>query len=324
MLQNTQHYSRLGKYLTQGLPELVEITNPLEPFVGEGDLLFLYNGIWEMYDIDPKIKGTIPMDTLKYPPDYSDRTVITNPPYLARNKCKESKWLYEFYQEDDLYKIFLKTIRGAKNGIVIIPMSFFTDDRSASIRKDFCKRFKILRVNVFNETVFDTTTYTVCSFAFEKGVTGNVPFYTFPDLVVSSIYLEDKYSYRLGGADLNLPSETVFGRLQNGKANKPFTTDMFLYAIDGKDSKIRMVINKDHFNGKSTDRTFCTITSDIPMPDKTQKLMVDEFNDRIDRLRKKYNNLIFTNFRDFGRKRISFDFAYSLLEDIRISLENSK
>ena len=60
----------------------------------------------ELYDIEPKYNDTIKKDTLLEPPIYDNKFVLTNPPYLARNK-NEDKTLYDKYNTNDLYKCFI-------------------------------------------------------------------------------------------------------------------------------------------------------------------------------------------------------------------------
>ena len=48
-------------------------------------------------------------DTVKNPPDYNNKYLITNPPYLARNKSKD-KSLFDKYDVNDLYKCVIKHI----------------------------------------------------------------------------------------------------------------------------------------------------------------------------------------------------------------------
>lgn len=57
--------------------------------MGDGNLTSLFpNHSWERYDIEEKPKAT-KQDTLLQSPNYSSKWVITNPPYLAKNKTKE-------------------------------------------------------------------------------------------------------------------------------------------------------------------------------------------------------------------------------------------
>lgn len=58
----------------------------IEPFTGNGDLLeFIkkHNTVYilECYDIDPKKDFIIKKDTIKDPPIYTDKFIITNPTY---------------------------------------------------------------------------------------------------------------------------------------------------------------------------------------------------------------------------------------------------
>ena len=43
----------------------------------------------ELYDIDPTSQSIIKRDTLNDIPEYNNKFVLTNPPYLARNKNKD-------------------------------------------------------------------------------------------------------------------------------------------------------------------------------------------------------------------------------------------
>jgi hypothetical protein len=59
-----------------------------------------------------------------------------------------------------------------KGGIVIIPLNFISSIRKSDIelRKKFLSIFTILLLNIFEEQVFDDTSYAVCSILFEKKV----------------------------------------------------------------------------------------------------------------------------------------------------------
>ena len=139
-----QFYTTNYKYILNNLSIPKNITNIIEPFAGNGDLLnFIKNKNKykiELYDIDPKQENIIKRDTLTDPPSYEDKYVLTNPPYLARNKNK-NKELYEKYNCNDLYKCFIKSLinSNAAGGIIIVPLNFISSIRSTDInlRKDF-------------------------------------------------------------------------------------------------------------------------------------------------------------------------------------------
>ena len=184
-----QFYTTNYNYILSNI-KCIEITNKniIEPFVGNGDLLnwLKHEGIdinnIEIYDIEPKpsIKNILPninlteiiQDTLLNPPNYENKFVITNPPYLAKNKSKldNNKKLFNKYPQSDLYRIFIhQIIRGnCHSGIIIIPLNFFSSlkKQDITLRKNFMKKYKIEKLNIFEEQVFDDTTYTVCSLKF--------------------------------------------------------------------------------------------------------------------------------------------------------------
>ena len=102
-----QFYTTNYDYILQNMKIPDNIKTIIEPFAGNGDLLnFIQNKedyTFELYDIDPKCETAIKRDTLQNPPCYDNKFVLTNPPFLARNKNKH-KELYDKYNCNDLYK----------------------------------------------------------------------------------------------------------------------------------------------------------------------------------------------------------------------------
>ncbi len=151
------------------------IKNIIETFCGNGDLLnFIedkskYN--IECYDIEPKKDFILNKDTILNPPNYNNKFIITNPPYLARNK-NDIKNLYDKYDVNDLYKCFIKEliINKCIGGIIIVPLNLFSSIRKNDIelRKVFLDIYNIIIINIFEEKVFDDRSYTICSFQFEN------------------------------------------------------------------------------------------------------------------------------------------------------------
>ena len=167
-----QFYTTNYEYILEGFQQPPETARcVIEPFAGKGDLLnWIKSDIRiEAYDIEPKRGDIIERDTLLNPPNYQDAWVLTNPPYLARNK-NEDKAVYEKYETNDLYKCFLNTLIGCSGGILIIPAGFFLSPRDIDVRcrDNFMKNYKITKVKYFEEQVFEDTTTTVVAFTFEK------------------------------------------------------------------------------------------------------------------------------------------------------------
>lgn len=322
-----QFFTKNSEYIVGNLIDIFpDDSTIVDPFCGEGDLLKMvkkYNIIG--YDIDKKIKGVIQQDTLNNPPDYKNKWIITNPPYLSRNKNK-NKLLYDKYELNDLYKISIKTIMDCEGGVIIIPLNFFSGD-DYKLRNEFLTNFKIIRMNIFEETVFDDTDYTVCSFSFIKNKQ--------EEQIIESTFFPSKKSIKY---EVNLKSNFILGneffniikkgnflkikRLVKDKNDLIPNSYIYLRSIDTgtNDGRISLSINKDYFYAKESDRTFATLILDKQYNLDEQRLICDKFNEIIEYYRDMYNSLFLTNYRNssksYARKRISFDMVYSLVSYI--------
>jgi hypothetical protein len=319
-----QFYTTNAEYILTdlSLPNKLKV---VEPFVGQGDLINWVKKHYQdidliTYDIDPKIECTEVRDTLLNPPSYKNCLVVTNPPFLARNKNND-KVIYDKFKVDDLYKAALSSFvdGDCEGGILIIPLNFFSGEEG-SIREKFLNKYQIIKLNIFEERVFDDTAYTVCSFSFVKkssNETQTIPVEIFPKKVNFEVTLEKKYEYRIGGDILTTPNKLKLGRLLVGQ--EP-STHLKLYAVDSgtPEGRIRLVYDENPYFGKNTDRVFCSITSPVEIKDQIQ--ICEKFNQILEKYRLEYNSLFLTNYREstkhYSRKRISFSQAFSLLNQI--------
>lgn len=310
--------------------------NIIEPFVGNGDLInFLKNkkieGTFEIYDKDPKIPKTVKMDTILNPPDYKNKFIITNPPYLARNKSSD-KTLYDKYDANDLYKCHIKSYfpnNKPEGGILIIPLNFWCSirEQDCELRKLFLESYKVLRLNIFEEKVFDDTTYTVCSFLFIKtNINEDINTFIYPSKKNIKLQINSNNNWKIGGEIYNLPQTDKYKitrLLKNGISN----TKIKLFGLDSGTStnNIRLEIVDEPYYGKNTDRVFATIVIEPKVNLETQKHIVEEFNKFIKEKRDQYHSLFLTNYReskDHARKRISFDLVYSIINNILLKKNN--
>ena len=310
-LSKTQHFTENWNKILYNIN--FQPQEAVDPFAGNCDLVsYSPNTKWELYDIDIKKPEVVYNDSLLNPIDYTDKTVITNPPYLAKNKTKEFSEIFEKYDTDDLYKASILSIMNCKNGILIIPINFFTDEATKDIRIKFLSKFKVSYVNYFETQVFKNTTYNVCSFYFEKGETNTVEFFNVDKSSGFTTTLKKEYGYRLGGdfyAEIN-QNKKIFSRARNSKDNN--ITNIFVNCLDKRKEKISASYNTETYFGKDTDRIFATLCCTKKLSENEQKLLIEKFNEFLNNERKKYNNLILTNYRDFGRKRISLDDVYKI------------
>jgi hypothetical protein len=320
-----QFYTTNYEYILQEMKIPNDVKNIIEPFCGNGDLLNFISDKdkykLECYDIDPKQKYITKKDTIKNPPEYKNKFIITNPPYLSRNKsdCKE---LYDKYKVNDLYKCFIKEIITNKcmGGIIIIPLNFFSSIRKMDIelRKEFLSNYKIERVNIFLEKVFNDTTYTVCSIFFKSGKSDNIIFHIYPQNTILNMELTKQNNWTIGGEIYNLPQTKKYtiGRLTDIKDKN---TNILIKCIDdSKNSKICLKIVDDediHVDDTTnkSERSYGTLTINPVLSLEKQKKLVQEFNVFLNDLRDKYQSLFLSNYREGDRKRISFDLVYNII-----------
>lgn len=318
----------------------------IEPFVGQGDLIPYIQNFKksdtkiEYYDIEPKVKteNIIKQDTLLDPPDYKDSIIITNPPYLAKNKTK-NKNIYEKYDENDLYKCFIKSIINKVNGgVLLIPLNFFCNIRKLDLklRDIFLSKYRIPKINIFEEKVFDDTGYTICSFPFYKeNLTNNeikiqeIELNFYPSEKKVNIIIKKSENWIIGYNIYNTEIDTCIKikRLLEGDitSNK---SNILLRSIDSgskKEQKIRLEIVNELYYGKQSSRNLASICWNLNFNLDQQKEICQLFNNFINNNRKKYNSLFLTNYRENSRKRISFELAFRLINTaILIYCKNKK
>lgn len=348
-------------YILKGFEKLVEGKSVIDPYAGSGDLLkwSKRNNAKQVigYDIDPVcIKNNIfENDSLiTIPP--SGNFILTNPPYLALNKMdKDIKEKYMIYNGiEDLYHLSLLKIINSDydEGIIIIPVNFFSAENSDKIRKRFLDIYDIGIINYFSHQVFNDTTYNVVSFHFLKSTNYNriLDINIYPDNKKCEFLVEKEYNYRIGGKELsdivkcddklnikrlteNMINDNIgeciidcfyndYKTIKQFKVNKKFKNKIYnniivLDCIDGKTenkicAKDIRVYKKDCLVGKNTSRNIAYILTEDISVDLQSKT-IELFNKKLNELRDKYNSLFLTNFRDNNRKRISFDFCYKLL-----------
>ena len=240
-----QFYTKNYDYILQNMKIPNNITNFIEPFSGEGDLVkFIKDNATEpnkinidTFDIDPKTSCTIKRDTLLDPPSYKDKFVITNPPYLARNKSK-NKRLFDKYNCNDLYKCFIITLMNdvCDGGIIIIPLNFISSIRKSDIdlRKNFFQIYHARIINIFEEQVFEDTSYSVCSIYFlkRKDYTNNTKLYIYPCKKEFSIDFNLKNNYTIGGEIYNIPQDEKIKIQRATKNINKNITNILLKCID--------------------------------------------------------------------------------------------
>lgn len=329
-----QFFTSNYQYILQGFNIPNTVNRIIEPFAGNGDLLPFINTSdipIICYDIEPKQDYIIQRDTLLDPPDYTGAYIITNPPYLARNKCNDKK-VFDIYDTNDLYKCFIQILINSDcaGGILIVPLNFISSIRKNDIklRQDFISKYNILHLNIFEERVFVDTSYTVCSFQFiprnEISDDYNTQCTIFPSKRTTLFILNKDNNYTFGGEMYNLTQNTCYKIDRATSKNKhAYISNILLKCIDDSiDNTIKLSIVDDETKLQYIDntpklsaRSYAMLIIEPPISIKKQEELVDKFNIFLSNKRKLYNSLFLSNYRDsntIARKRISFNLAYNI------------
>lgn len=319
-----QFYTKNAEYILQDLVVIPKTTQRIiDPFCGEWDLLNqIHTNIQKIgIDVYPKTPNTILNDSLLSPISYTNTDyIITNPPYIARNK-NPNKTIYDKYNVSDLYLAALKSIQGCGGGTIILPVSFLTSSAITKERKNFLTHYQIEKIYIFEEQVFADTDYTVCSFSFVKGNGENTPIPVIikPKNKQLTITLNQQNNYMFGGDIFTKPKTSI--KISRLLQNQTPTSNIKLFCIDSgtENGKIHLAIDEPYF-GKNTDRAFATIQFSKPISPQDQQLIVQKFNEKLNHLREKYDSLFLTNYRNStasgARKRIGFTEAYILIGQV--------
>lgn len=343
-----QYFTVRHGYILKNMTIPKEVKTVVEPFAGNGDLIpFIkeHKKQIECYDIDPKKDFITKKDTLKNPPDYFLKYIVTNPPYLARNKSK-SKFIFDFYNQNDLYKCFLQTLLNDEplGGIIIIPLNFWCSIRKSDVqlRKNFLHKFNVIKMNIFEERVFDDTSYTVCCFQFDLRASGclesdskkinNIQCFIYPGGKETQIELSNENNYTIGGEIYSLPkSKYEIERATKNNKDSEYLTKITLKCLDDSvNSKICLYISQDSYIDDTrnlTARSYATLIIKPKLNDDEQEAIVRKFNEYINTMRKKYNSLFLTNYREsnsIARKRISFKLAFDIVSYLLINFHSEE
>lgn len=326
-----QFFTTNYEYILQNLCIPDEYRHVIEPFAGNCDLVkFIktHDKIIELYDIEPQNNNVIMRDTIKNPPSYKNKFVLTNPPYLARNKNK-NKELYDKYEVNDLYKCFISELlsNSPSGGILIIPLNFWSSTREndTRLRELFIRKFDIQHLNIFEEQVFNDTSATVCSFQFrlkeaDDGI-NPIRVSIIPAHKKFDIKLNQKNNFTIGGSIYNLPVLNTYSitRLTRKNKNSLGITKIRAKCIDDNhDSRIRLEKSDDLYIDETPNLSCRTYASLVILPEISEEIqleLIEKFNEFLNKKRDKYHSLFLPNYReskDIARKRISFELVYQI------------
>jgi len=362
---NGQFFTTNSNYILEGFSKHIKNKNITDPFAGNKDLV-----IWAQkygakttkgFDIDSKYvdnKIVFKNDSINNIKKY--KFVLTNPPYLHKNKATDQIKRKFFNNRnsgfEDLYQVSINAVLGSEEGILIVPLNFLSAENAKKIRNIFFNKFRIIKLNIFSEQVFEDTTYNVIAFYFKRKIDSSeknqINATIFPEKKEIAFVIEKKYNWQLGGDFINRIKNTrnhlgVFRltedylqsgeykvelALQNIKDKKLFHISkdlkkliekniLFLRAIDSKNGKKIQLEDIRNYGviglvGKNTSRNMAHLIFKKEVSIDEQIELMKRFNKELNYSRNKYFSFCLTNFRDNNRKRISFELAYKFLNYI--------
>jgi hypothetical protein len=327
-------YTVNHQHILQGLPPPPADAAVVEPFAGQGDLLDWlvsvgHNRPVEAYDIEPHRKDIVQRDTLADPPEYKGKYMVTNPPYLARNQTKD-KTYFDLYGANDLYQCFLSCLNtgdGCSGGVIILPVGFFSSPSDKTCRSAFMRRYRLLRVNYFEEQVFPNTTTTVVAFAFVRSadelVQQSVEWVRFPGGETHIFQVQAKHGWMVAGQVYRLPlkkgvtvSRYVGRALKKGQQ----LTNIHLHAIDSgkQDGRIRLEFDEQSapFSDVESRAMATIVVKGRTLTSAEQLSVCSRFNQVLEQMRTETWSLFLSQFREFARKRITFALTYTIVQSV--------
>lgn len=259
--------------------------------------------------------------------------VITNPPYTAKNKLdEETKRKYKQIMTDiqDLYQIFIKQLINKSNlingGCVIIPSNFMFGNQSRNLRNQFLSVFDIVNLSIFERQMFDYTTQSVITLTFIRKDLNHpheheqplVKLYTTNE--VKTISPEDftyilnfdfQNEFRVSGGN-----SVIIKRNYNINAEaKMFVSGIKVSLLDPKIEAYIDTNNKD-VQDKETDRAYMRLCFDKQFDLEQETNICKLFNDTLNNLRKRTSSLVLTSYREYSRKRLSFEEVYIMMNHV--------
>jgi len=324
-----QYYTTNSDFILSGYESVVADKKVIDPFAGGGDLLewSLRNGATDVsaYDIDPKYNGTIKRNTLIDPPDYTGYVLVTNPPYLSKNKCKGDKTVYDIWEQNDYYKCHLASLsETCDEAIEILPSNFFCEGRD-TIRRKLFETHYIVSAKYWDVPTFDDATTGTCVVHLKKGrkEVQQFPMTLYPSGETIDVTLESKYKYLFGKDffdDIKRANGIVVVKVDKGM-NKPNTNLVVGLLDNGKwNNGIKYNSGDPIYCSPKSFTTYQITLPDFNLTEEEQRQIEFEFQNKLQKYRKKYHSLFLANYMGPSQKILSRDYVHKLLETTMLDL----
>ena len=310
-----QFFTTNSDYILSGYEDLVRHKDVVDPFSGGWDLLSWAkrSGAKNLfaYDIEPAIEGTIKNDSLKNPPTYTEKFVISNPPYLAANKCKTDKSVYAQWGQDDLYKCHLAGLlaNGCSDGLFILPSNFLSES-NAKARTMLLRDYTIVSGKYWKEQVFDDATTGICVIHIKKEQreVHEFPLVIYPENITISVTLEKKYGY-LHGKDFfdYVAAAPTFDLIKTDIGMPKPNTRIVVGLLEAGKFKFGLSYNEGEpiFCNPKSFTTYQLTIPGITLTEKQQRDVVTLFQEKLNYFQEKYYGMFLANYMGADQKILS-------------------
>ncbi len=290
-------------------------------------------------------------DSLQNPKTYE--FILTNPPYLYQNKMKDKTLLQNSKHTDLYQLSLEKIMNSEEGIVIVPINFLSAENskyiRELFLAKFEIKKANYFSERVFEDTTYNVIAF----YYRKKKISANkmnIDFTIYPQKKSSKITLYQKYNWQIGGEflakinacsnklrisrleedDLQKGRYTIKAAYNNLDKIKEFNVSANILSKLKKNIVVLKAIDTGSENGKiclddirryNLDALISIKTSrhqiQLLFPEtvsiKEQEKIIELFNKEIEDKRNLYHSLFMTNYRDKGRKRISFNFAYNLV-----------
>ena len=339
-LQQT-HQDLLGQYNTENADLILENYKDVvkgkkvqDPFAGQWHLLDWAEREGALssrgYDIELLDNRTQYNDYFQSPVEVEEgEVVVTNPPYLSRNRNKKGdRTPYDRYNQNDYYKCYLASIveTKAEEVIVIIPGNFLCESRTKA-REALFKDYYIQSGEYWTESIFDGVEISICTLHLKRG---NKPYQEFPMLQrPSGISFEMKLlpenGYRHGEDFFREISEVELVDIKKVEIgdNTP-NTNIVVSLLDKGKHGLGLYYNTGEpiYCSPSSFTTY-QISLPFTLTEEEQKEVVETYNRILNTNREKYHSMFLGFYIDAKQRIMNRTFVNKLLSKVLFMIKRA-
>ncbi len=290
-------------------------------------------------------------DSLRTPLKYD--FVLTNPPYLYQNKMEDNSILAKSKHTDLYQLALEKIMDSNEGIVIVPINFLSAENsqyiREIFLEKFDIIKVNYFVEQVFNDTTYNVIAF---YYRKTNGVRNKITFELniYPENSTKKMDIDRRYGWQIGGDFLSMVKECAnplnITRLEeddllNGDIRvklaynhlnkmRDFCVDKTTYqilknniillkAIDTGTSEGRICLEDirkygcDGLVSIKTSRNQINLIFPKTVSVSDQERLIELFNMELDAKRREYDSLFMTNYRDKGRKRISFNFAYNFI-----------